>query len=363
MNISAGDVPVIDVDLDAPLHERWQEPCRKISAMVGELTDEVLEIARESLPSVFQPLLKSRAKLASMLMSLPTSARLGSLYQESKGVARASGVPAELLALSNCIYDYTQMARQDSPTACSCAVFADGVQQPVLLRFMDWAFPENIGNYTVITRFYRDAELAYASVGFAGFLGVVTAGGPNWAVALNQAPSSWGQVAKWGLLRDLPACYAMRLACDNAYSFEELEENILESAPMTPFLSLLCGTEPGEVSRIEKVNSVAASRTRPSKKQPLLALSNHYIHRDHRHLNGATEWEDSLGEWMSDTHERMESVYEMASDACGCSKLPALGKFRRSPACNLATVHLALLRPATAELRLKNFRPGERRVP
>lgn len=363
MDISAGEVPIIDVDLDAPAAERWEEPCRKISGMVGELTDEVLELAAESFHPNLQFLLQNRGNLVAKFLSLPVGTRLGSLYQECRGVARASGVPAELIALSNCLYDFTQMVRTDGPTACSCAAFDDSAGQPAILRFMDWAHPENIGNYSVITRFYRDGELAYASVGFAGFLGVVTAGGPHWAVALNQAPCSLQQVSKLGLLRDLPACYAMRLACDNADSFEELQENILESAPMTPFLSLLCGTEPGEVARIEKFNAVIATCARPSKKQPILALANHYLHRDHRHLNGETEWEDDDGQvWMSDTYERMESVFEMAADAGGCAKLPALGKFRQEPACNDGTVHLALMRPATAELRLKNFRHGERRI-
>lgn len=363
LHLSSNEVPIIDVDLDAPADERWEEPCRKISGMVGELTDEVLELAEAGMPPKLQFLLADRAKLASKFLSLPVGTRLGSLYQESRGVARATGVPAELIALSNCLYDYNQLIRREGSTACSCAVFADSADQPVMLRFMDWAPPENIGKYTVITRFHRDGELAYASVGFAGFLGVVTAGGPNWAAALDQAPCSFGQISKLGLLRDLPACYAMRLACDEADSFEALEENILECAPMTPFLSLLCGTEPGEVARIEKVNAVTASCTKPTKKQPLLALANHYLHRDHRHLNAETEWEDESGpEWMSDTYERMESVYEMAADACGCAKLPALGKFRQGPACNDATVHLALMRPATAELHLKNFRRGEKRL-
>lgn len=363
MEISSNDVPIIDVDLDAPADERWEEPCRKISGMVGELTDEVIEMAEGYLPPALQFLLNKQGKLAAKFLSLPVGTRLGSLYQESRGVARATGVPAELIALSNCLYDIMQVVPTGGPTACSCAAFADSADQPVMLRFMDWALPENIGKYTVITRFHRDGEMAYASVGFAGFLGVVTAGGPNWAVALDQAPCSFGQISKWGLLRDLPACYAMRLACDEADSFEALEENILECAPMTPFLSLLCGSEPGEVARIEKVNAVTASCTKPTKKQPLLALANHYLHRDHRHLNGETEWEDDDGqEWMSDTYERMESVYEMAADACGCGKLPALGKFRQEPACNDNTVHLALMRPATAELHLKNFRPGEKRV-
>jgi len=363
MKISAGEVPIIDVDLDAPAAERWVEPCRKIARMVGELTDEVLELAKESLPQNLQFLLHNRGKRAAGFLSVPVRTRLGSLYQECRGVARATGVPAELIALSNCIYDFTQLVRPDGPTACSCAAFGDRAGQPVILRFMDWFLPENIGNYSVITRFYRDGEMAYASVGFAGFLGVVTAAGPNWAVALNQAPCSWQQISKLALLRGLPACYAMRVACDYSDSFEEMKENILGSVPMTPFLSLLCGSGPGEVARIEKVNTVTATCTKLSKKQPLMALSNHYIHRAHRQLNSVTEWEDEDGQaWMNDTHERMESVFEMAADAGGCAKLPAFGTFRRDPACNDGTVHLALMRPATAELRLKNFRHRERRV-
>jgi hypothetical protein len=363
MDISAGEVPIIDVDLDAPAAERWEEPCRNISGMVGELTDEVLEVAEGSLPKNFQFLLHKRGKLAASFLSVPVGTRLGSLYQECRGISRATGIPAELIALSNCIYDFTQMGRPDGPTACSCAAFGDSAGQPVILRFMDWFLPENIGNYSVITRFHRNGEVAYASVGFAGFLGVVTATGPNWAVALNQAPCTWQQISKLALLRDLPACYAMRLACDNSDSFEELVDDVQCSAPMTPFLSLICGSEPGEIVRIEKVNAVTATCTNPSKKQPLLALSNHYLHQNHRFLNGLTEWEgEDDEEWICDTHERLESVFDMAADAGGCAKLPALGTFRKGPACNDNTVHLALMRPATAELRLKNFRHGERRV-
>jgi hypothetical protein len=351
MKQRAKHIPEIHVDLDAPASERWIGPGRKIAARIHALTDSVLETCGEYLPAPLQPLLTKKASFASLLAQPICQALLGPLMDECRGLSKATGIPAPLLAISNCAYDFCQLLPGFYPTACSAAVFHDASDRPVMLRYMDWAIPEDIAKYTVLVHFESGGHPAYSALGFAGFLGVVTAVGPAWAVALNQAPSARVRKSLFGS----PACYSMRLACDESGTFREMRANILSSRTFTPFLSLLCGTEQGEATRIEKPFHGSATSTRPSAKTPA-ALSNHYLHRDHRKLNSETEWTDEDGEeWMSDTEERFSEVHRLGSEAEGGARLPGLRRFEEEPVFNDSTVHLALMRPATGTLKFKNF--------
>jgi hypothetical protein len=234
-------IPEIEVDLDAPADERWIRPGKKIAGRVDALTESVLDLCAESLPSSLQPLLYKKAAFASLVADPVIRMFLGPLFDECKGLGKATGIPAQLLAVSNCAYDLSQFLPGYYPTACSTGVFHDADGRPVMLRFMDWFIPEDIARYTTVVHFHSGGELVYSSLGFAGFLGVVTAVGPAWAVALNQAPSAHVRKSFSGH----PACYAMRMACDESGTFSELRGNILAAKPFTPFLSLICGTERG----------------------------------------------------------------------------------------------------------------------
>ena len=351
MKSVASQIPEIHVDLDEPADERWIRPGKMIAAKVHALTDSVLELCGEYLPAPLQPLLTKKASFGSLLAQPICQALLGPLMVECRGLSKATGIPAPLLAVSNCAYDFSQLIPGFYPTACSAAVFHDGGDRPVMLRYMDWAIPEDIAKYTILVHFESGSLPAYSALGFAGFLGVVTAMSSGWAVALNQAPSARVQKSLFGS----PACYAMRLACDNSGTFREMRDNIVAASAFTPFLSLLCGSERGEVTRIEKPFQGKATCTRPTAKTPA-ALSNHYLHRDHRKLNSETEWIDEDGqEWMSDTEERISEVCRMATEAAGSARMPALRRFEIEPVFNDATVHLALMRPATETLKFRNY--------
>ena len=347
-------IPEIEVDLEAPANERWIRPGKKIAGRVHALTESVLDLCSDSLPIFLQPLLYKKASFASLLANPLIRVFLGPLFEECKGLSKATGIPAQLIAVSNCAYDIGQFMLGSYPTACSTGVFHDADGRPVMLRYMDWFIPEDIARFSTVVHFHSRGELAYSSLGFAGFLGVVTAVGPAWAVALNQAPAARVKKSLFGH----PACFAMRVACDESKTFSELRKNILAAQPFTPVLSLICGTESGEVARIEKPDQGTASCVRPTKRSPCLALSNHYVHRNHRSLNTGTEWEDEgEQEWMSDTHERFCEVARLAQKAEGCPRFPGLGRFEEEPVCNDYTVHLAVMRPATSTLKFKNYVP------
>ncbi len=350
-------IPEIEVDLDAPAEERWIRPGKRIAGRVHALTESVLALCSDYLPTFLQPLLYKKAAFAALVADPVIRVFLGPLFEECKGLSKTTGVPAQLLAVSNCAYDVSQFLPGFHPTACSAGIFHDSAGRPVMVRYMDWLIPEDIARYTTVVHFHSGGKLAYSSLGFAGFLGVVTAVGPAWAVSLNQAPSAHVRKSFFGH----PACYAMRMACDESGTFSDLRKNILAAKPFTPFLSLLCGTERGEAARIEKPNQGTATCVRATKRNPHLALANHYVHRNHRTLNTETEWTDADGQdWMSDTHERFCEVHRLAQEAEGCQRLPGLRRFEEEPVRNDHTVHLALMRPATATLRFKNYGPRKR---
>jgi len=147
-------IPEIAVDLDAPAAERWIRPGKKIAGRVHALTESVLDLCSDSLPPFLQPLLYKKAAFASLVADPVIRIFLGPLFEECKGLSKITGIPAQLLAVSNCAYDASQFLT-GYPTACSTGVFHDADGRPVMLRFMDWCFPEDIGRYTTVVHYHN----------------------------------------------------------------------------------------------------------------------------------------------------------------------------------------------------------------
>jgi hypothetical protein len=273
------------------------------------------------------------------------------MTEEAIGLSEVTGVPVSHIVLSNCTYDFTQL--------CSAAVYLDSKKRPVMIRYMDWDLPEDIANYTVQVDYVRDGVPAYSSVGFAGFLGVVTAFSPKWALAMNQAPSEHLRIShpikKTSLLSATPTTYAMRQLCDRATSYTSLKQGLKKVDSMTPFMALTCGMMPGEGARIERPDRGRATRTNMEEADPL-TLTNHYLHAQHQNLNGSHEWVDDEGHvWASDSsRSRLCKMGELAQEFSKKASLPPLSKLRTNPVFWEATVHTAVMRPATGDFRYAN---------
>lgn len=339
----------ITVDLDLPASQRWIEPGLEIAPLVQGLADSALQVAGQILLPFFRPLLKNNG--LSLIPNPLCRVISKEMTEEAIGLSEATGVPVSHLVLSNCIYDFTQL--------CSAAVYHDPKKRPVMIRYMDWDLPENIAKYTVQVDYVRDGVPAYSSLGLAGFLGVVTAFSPKWALAMNQAPSEHLRtshpIKKASLLTATPTTYAMRQLCDNATSFSHLRDGLRMVKTMTPFLALLCGSKAGQAVRVERPSRDAASISTMRSGSPL-SLTNHYINQKHRHLNDEGEWENEEGEiWSSDfSKERICKVEELAERFSNSTDLPAMAKLKRKPVfCDL-TVHTAVMRPATGVCRFAN---------
>jgi hypothetical protein len=273
------------------------------------------------------------------------------MTEEAIGLSEATGVPVSHIVLSNCTYDFTQL--------CSAAVYHDPKKRPLMIRYMDWDLPEDIAKYTIQVDYVRSGVPMYSSLGFAGFLGVVTAFSSKWALAMNQAPSEHLRIShplkKASLLSATPTTYAMRQLCDRATSFSQLRDGLRNVQTMTPFLALLCGSKAGQAARIERPTREKAT-IRTMRGGTPLPLTNHYINRKHRHLNDEGEWENQDGEiWSSDfSKDRFCKVEELADRFSKSVDLPAMAKLKRKPVFWDLTVHTAVMRPATGEFRFAN---------
>jgi len=347
----------ITINLDLPSRDRWVEPGRQIAPLVQSLAESALQVAGEILPAFFRPLLKSSR--SSSLIPNPLCRLISKeMTEEAMGLSKATGVPVSHLVLSNCTYDFTQL--------CSAAVYLDPKHRPVMIRYMDWDLPKEIAKYTVQVDYVRNGVPVYSSLGFAGFLGVVTAFSNKWALAMNQAPSEHLRVShplkKASLLSATPTTYAMRQLCDRATSFSQLRDGLRNVQTMTPFLALLCGSKAGQAARIERPSRENATISTMHGGSPL-PLTNHYINRKHAHLNDEGEWENEDGEiWSSDfSKDRFCKVDELAHRLSKTTDLPAMAKLKRKPVFWDLTVHTAVMRPATEEFRFDNhFRKDSR---
>lgn len=100
-------IPKISIDLDLPARERWIVLGVKIAPLVQILAESALEVAGDILPSFLQPLLKNSR---SALIPNPLCRLISKeMTEEAIGLSEATGIPASLLVLSNCIYDFTQL--------------------------------------------------------------------------------------------------------------------------------------------------------------------------------------------------------------------------------------------------------------
>jgi hypothetical protein len=346
-------IPKITVDLDLPARERWLESGRVIAPLVQGLAESALQVAGEILPLFYRPLLNNKG--ASLIPNPLCRVISKVMTEEAIGLSKGTGVPVSHLVLSNCTYDFTQL--------CSAAVYHDPKKRPVMIRYMDWDLPEDIAKYTVQVDYVRSGIPAYSSLGFAGFLGVVTAFSTNWALAMNQAPSEHLRTShplkKASLLSATPTTYAMRQLCDRATSYTALKQGLKEVDSMTPFLSLICGSKSGQVARIEKPSREAASVC-GIRYGDVLSLTNHYLNKNHLHLNDEGEWESEDGEiWSSDfSKDRLCKVEELAAKFSKSVSLPPMAKLKRKPVFWDLTVHTAVMRPATNEFGCANHHKG-----
>lgn len=269
---------------------------------------EIISSYKHELAEQFGPFLGiSMTNIVPFLLGLTRNPLVAWMKEESKRIAQEHDVDWRDVFLAQYIYDIIQLYGDEEPSACTTGSIRIG-GKTYFIRFMDWAFPEGIGQATV-----TDSIGNFKSVGFPGFLGVITAVGQGWAVALNQSPGRNFD------LFGVPACIFCRRFCEEMdarvserSSLVRLVPSIMRKLrreglkPMSNFmLHIVMKNHHG---RLEVIAKRKYTFTVTSTVEPL-ATANHFeVATD---LNPPLEWEENGIDWIADTKDRQDKMLSL----------------------------------------------------
>lgn len=278
----------------------------------NELYNDLEEILDSSSAVIKLPFVKRTAialMVGWLVVKAASTATLTRLITECKALGKEMGRSWFSVFLMQCVYDILQ--RQVDLVASACTVGSAG---PYFIRYMDWGVPEGIGKYAEKTVLTAADGSKFTSIGFAGFLGCITAYGDKWALAMNQSPVAGGDIS------GVPACYYTRMFAEQLAPLVEANTHL--DVAIEHILDVF------EVENIHPMSSInlivrdahhhAVIEFLPGKRQPVvevhsitkaIAVANHMYSIDNADLNPEQEEADALGDvWGNDTYERQEEM-------------------------------------------------------
>jgi Acyl-coenzyme A:6-aminopenicillanic acid acyl-transferase len=241
------ETPTLHLDLDLP-------PAQRFAA----IPPEALDAGRRLLAAILDGLPPQTETLAD-LARLRT---VGRFNAEIEALADTIGVPWRSVMLANLIYDLAVASMGCSTIALATA---DG---PVLARNMDWSPEDVLARSSCLVRCERRGRLAFASAGWPGAVGVVSAmSGRGFAVALNAVIGPEGKS-----LAGYPVLLHLRRVVEDATSFDDALEMLARPTLVVSALFTLIGTENPQRVVIERSPTRFALR-RPTGDEPLLTTN------------------------------------------------------------------------------------------
>ena len=345
---------VYDIDLAAPPDERWTEAAEQFGNQVHKLlahVDEVLDESLSHLPAFWRHTIKLlKSHIATPLAGIVVRCFGQDYAHEIRGISRTIGAPYGELVVANLLYDVSQSLTTKG--ACSSASFVTSKGKPVLARNLDWAFPDSVGEHSVVCRFHRRKSF-YTSIGVAGFVGVLSAQrNKAWAVTLNQAPahalpSQWTQ---------MPACMHLRSACDRSMTFDSLVRNIMSTRTMSPFFAHVVGTEPYQQVILHGYGVEYSQR---ETEDGVLVQTNHFADPDDEHLNPARDEFEEDGElFFHDTYPRYDALIRRLKKQKPGTIDAARRLLKGLPVTHENTMQSMVLYPSASKITL-DVRPNE----
>ena len=211
-----------------------------------------------------------------------------------------------------------------------------------MARNLDWHRPKSLGAYSALVRFWKGNRYLYESVGFPGFVGVLSAQREGaWAVTLNQSPCVQSRVD----LSQMPACMHLRAACDRASSYGSLVRQIGPWRAMSPYFTHVVGTRRDQQCLMQNIGGHYFHH------EPFawgLAQTNHYLDRaDGARVNLLAGWRkgercDRYNLLVGRLRRRRAKTLE-----------DGFGVLRGWPITHGGTIQQMVMRPATGSLRLR----------
>lgn len=343
----------LDVDLMAPPKERWGEAIDQVGNEICRLMkalEESIEECVPEFPPVWQKIWKIRRASASVLARTVSfiSAGAGLEYaKEAKGIAKACDLPFGMVLIANLTYDLVQLRQNFAPTACSSFSCTVGDRAPVLVRNLDWGFPEGLGRYSAVIRFNKKRD-SYLSIGIPGLTGVLSAMREgHWAVTLNQAPVAPRSIGI-GQVMQIPVTQRIRAVCDGFGTYRTFLNRLEEYQTMTPFFAHVVGTRPEQQVVLQ---GFGREFSRRAATDGLLIQTNHYVEAEFAPLNGRETWTDHTGiEWTMDSRPRYKALTRRLKTPPD-DLSSAFQKLKRSPVTHDNTIQSMAFCPATSEWR------------
>jgi hypothetical protein len=254
-------------------------------------------------------------------------------------------------------YSYAHVAA----SACTSSVMWDEERQSMLhFRSLDWRSTAEIARATRRKIFRRkDGSHAFRCAGIAGMVGVLTAMGRGFSVAINYAPWGWFGVGRGDdptyLLRDL-------MQDDAVDSFAKAFGRIESWRPAAPVFLTLCGVGPEDGASFEfgfGRGKRAICRAVPIAKRGFLVRTNHFdadspfaSRNVKQALDPATDWErQSL---MATSRRRRDIVEAALTQAQGRDLDATLARvYAQAPVWNRQTAQWVAMRPASDEIDIR----------
>ncbi|CAJ0576739.1 unnamed protein product, partial [Mesorhabditis spiculigera] len=249
-------VPWFTIDLDAPAKTRYAQ----IARVYKDQIPPVLNVLRQMVAMIVGDL-----PLFEVLESFFRDAFEGGRYpqpyrDEIQGIADASGVPVEQIAMMNVFYELsrycTSIVAEDATGGMWHGRNLDFGQLFIWdVKDQSWGLTEALKKVTINLNFIKNGKLMYKGTTFAGHTGIITGmrmGEFTLSMNAKMVPDI-AQLMEWltGDVKDVHfAMWVDRETMEKANNFEEARAYLSTVEQMTGCYYILGGNKPGQGSII-----------------------------------------------------------------------------------------------------------------
>lgn len=286
----------LTIDLDLPPKDRWH--------FAAEYSQEINEI----IACYWVDLEDYVDLIESYLEVYKTQFIPNSYLEEIECIANYCDYSADQILIANLYYDIVKFA-------FACTAFSFENDQSIWhARNLDW-WTENdvLKKYTKVFNFTKGGQTVFQSVGWVGFIGVLSGLKPNHfsitlnAIVSNEAPN----IAK-------PISFLLREVLEGSHDFQQAQTILEQTDIICDCLLLLSGTKPNEMLVIERTPST--SKTRYAQDN-FIIVTNDYKKTPHKSNNQSALKDTSCGRYdrtqfllKQKTPHNTEACFEILND-------------------------------------------------
>ncbi|MFZ4779422.1 MAG: hypothetical protein ACOYM3_29015 [Terrimicrobiaceae bacterium] len=295
-----------------------------------------------------------KAAATATLRTLCASKEINGLWEQCQAYASSHGMSPHTVFAAQYFYDLAQLSLAQAPAACTV-----GSYKGHFVRYLDWAIPEGMGEYTQVEDHTAVAR-KYQAIGFPGFFGLVTAVG-DVCFAFNQMPSE--HIDK----RGLPTNYWAKLFYERVIRNHRGGETPLLAAVIR-VLRLMRGDKSfpmssGCIVLTDKDYNVRVSihpgtetEMVMSSTEKVLVQANRFLDKRHKDYNDLMD--DDCEEFSVEREKQMKYCIRRIAAAKTPVKAAEMALGMDEPVCNEATANVTYFNFGTKDVALLKLPEG-----